>query len=80
MFTEKFSRRDFIRGSVTFTIGIATMDFFPNELHAAEPCKIRTRYGIYNAFVDKNGVQTWLSIPYAQPPVRKLRVGRLLNR
>ena len=52
----------------------ATMNFFGNEVAAAEKnCRIKTRYGIYNGFVDKNGVQTWLGIPYAQPPVGKLR-------
>ena len=52
----------------------ATMNFFGNEVAAAEKnCRIKTRYGIYNGFVDKNGVQTWLGIPYAKPPVGNLR-------
>ncbi len=34
---------------------------------------IRTRQGIYNGFVDKRGVKTWLGIPYAKPPVGKFR-------
>ena len=34
---------------------------------------VKTRYGTFNGFTDKNGVQTWLGIPYAQPPVGKLR-------
>ena len=34
---------------------------------------IKTRYGTFNGFVDENGVKTWLGIPYAQPPVGKLR-------
>ena len=34
---------------------------------------MKTRYGTFNGFVDENGVKTWLGIPYAQPPVGKLR-------
>ena len=34
---------------------------------------IKTRYGTFNGFVDEKGVKTWLGIPFAQPPVNKLR-------
>ena len=34
---------------------------------------IKTRYGTFNGSVDENGVKTWLGIPFAQPPVGKLR-------
>ena len=48
--------------------------FFIGNIRAAEQtCKIKTRYGTYNGFVDKQGVQTWLGIPYAKPPVGALR-------
>ena len=70
---KKFSRRDFIRGAATFTLGLASMSVFPNELHAAKPCKVKLRQGIYKGFVDKRGIQTWLGIPYAKPPVGNLR-------
>lgn len=36
-------------------------------------CTVKTRYGTFNGFVDENGINTWLGIPYAQPPVGKLR-------
>ena len=36
-------------------------------------CKVKTRYGTFNGFVDESGVCTWLGVPYAQPPVEKLR-------
>ena len=39
----------------------------------SENLSVKTRYGIFNGFVDKNGVKTWLGIPFAQPPVGKLR-------
>ena len=35
--------------------------------------KIKTRYGIFNGFLDEQGVKTWLGIPYAQSPVGNLR-------
>ena len=34
---------------------------------------IKTHYGTFNGFLDKNGVKTWLGIPYAKPPVENLR-------
>ena len=36
-------------------------------------CTVKTRYGTFNGFIDKNGVKTWLGIPFTQPPVGKLR-------
>ena len=38
-----------------------------------ENLNVKTRYGTFNGFVDENGVKTWLGIPFAQPPVGKLR-------
>ena len=52
--------------------GALAMTNFPT-VQATEPCKVRTRHGIYNGFIDDNSVKTWLGIPYAQPPVGKLR-------
>ncbi|MBR7024827.1 MAG: carboxylesterase family protein [Selenomonadaceae bacterium] len=43
------------------------------KVFAADNCTVKTRYGTFNGFVDKQGVKTWLGIPYAQPPVGKLR-------
>ena len=45
----------------------------PVEVFAADDLSIKTRYGTFNGFVDENGVRTWLGIPFAQPPVGKLR-------
>ena len=70
---EKISRRDFIKGNAATIFSLAATNFFPIDVHAAETCKIKTRYGIYNSFVDENDVQTWLGIPYAKPPVKNLR-------
>ena len=39
----------------------------------SENLSVKTRYGTFNGFVDERGVQTWLGIPFAQAPVRKLR-------
>ncbi len=38
-----------------------------------ENLSVKTRYGIFDGFLDKNGVQTWLGIPYAKPPIGNLR-------
>ena len=45
----------------------------PVNVFAADNCTVKTRYGTFNGFVDKQGVKTWLGIPFAQPPVGKLR-------
>ena len=45
----------------------------PVEVFAADNCIAKTRYGTFNGFVDEKGVKTWLGIPFAQPPVGKLR-------
>ena len=73
MFEKIFSRRDFIKGSAATIFSLAATNFFPIKIYAAETCRIKTRYGIYNGFVDENGVQTWLGIPYAKVPVKNLR-------
>ena len=74
MFEKNFSRREFIkRTALTGLVFVAT-DFFGGEVFAAQKtCSARTRHGIYKGFVDKRGVKTWLGIPYAKPPVGKLR-------
>ncbi len=75
MIDENISRRNFIK-KTALTIGalIASNFIFCDEVFAAKKiCSVRTRYGTYNGFVDKNGIQTWLGIPYAKPPVGKLR-------
>lgn len=73
MFNKNFSRRDFIKGTMKFTFALAATNFSIDDVQAAKPCSVKTRYGIYNGFIDKQGVQTWLGIPYAKPPVGNLR-------
>lgn len=70
---EKISRRDFIKAAALTTLALATTNFFTEPAQAAKPCTVKTRYGTYNGFTGKRGVQTWLGIPYAKPPVGKLR-------
>ena len=71
---KTFSRRDFIKGSAAIAFGLATTNFFSGNVQAAnKSCRVATRQGIYNGFVDKLGVRTWLGIPYAKPPVKNLR-------
>ncbi|MBD3879110.1 MAG: carboxylesterase family protein [Quinella sp. 1Q5] len=63
------TRRDFIK-----TISLATLAIsMPINVFATDNCTVKTRYGTFNGFVDEKGVKTWLGIPYAQPPVGKLR-------
>ncbi len=63
------TRRDFIKTAALATLAIS----MPINVFAADNCTVKTRYGTFNGFVDKQGVKTWLGIPYAQPPVGKLR-------
>ena len=71
MLEKIFSRRNFIKMTTAALVLMTTN--FSSTVQAAKPCRIRTRQGIYDGFVDKHGIQTWLSIPYAQPPVKNLR-------
>ena len=64
------NRRNFIKGAVA---GFFALNFFPEKVFSAENLSVKTRYGTFNGFLDKNGVKTWLGIPYAQPPVKKFR-------
>ena len=34
---------------------------------------VKTRYGKFDVFFGRNGVKAWPGIPFAQPPVGKLR-------
>jgi len=66
---SNLTRRDFIK-----TVSLAALAMaVPINVFAADNCTVKTRYGTFNGFVDENGVKTWLGIPYAQPPVGKLR-------
>ena len=68
------NRRDFIKSVAVGVLAVNTLDILPAEkVFAADNLSVKTRYGTFNGFLDKNGVQTWLGIPYAQPPVVKLR-------
>ncbi len=63
------NRRDFIK-----TISLSTLAIsMPINVFAADNCSVKTKYGTFNGFWDVNGVKTWLGIPFAQPPVEKLR-------
>ena len=66
---SNLTRRDFIKMTSVAALAMA----FPVNVFAADDCTAKTRYGTFKGFVDENGVKTWLGIPYAQPPVGKLR-------
>ncbi|MBQ3336360.1 MAG: carboxylesterase family protein [Selenomonadaceae bacterium] len=68
---KKISRRTFIKiAAAGFALAAAKIFY---NIQAVESCPVQTRYGIFNGFVDKQGVKTWLGIPYAKPPVGNLR-------
>ena len=67
------TRRDFIKTAALGFLAANTLGFLPDRVFAADNCTVKTRYGTFNGFVDEKGVKTWLGIPYAQPPVGKLR-------
>lgn len=64
------NRRNFIKNAA---LGIFAVNFFPEKIFAEENLSIKTRYGTFTGFIDKNGVKTWLGIPFAQPPIKNLR-------
>ncbi|MBQ9497723.1 MAG: carboxylesterase/lipase family protein [Selenomonadaceae bacterium] len=68
------TRREFIKTTSMAALALAAAGLpLGNKVFAADNCTVKTRYGTYNGFVDKQGIRTWLGIPYAQPPVGKLR-------
>ncbi len=70
---KDLTRRDFIKGAAVGLVSVNALGILPDKVFAADNCTVKTRYGKFNGFVDKNGVKTWLGIPYAQPPVGALR-------
>ncbi len=71
---SNLTRRDFIKLTSAATLAFAATGLpLGNKVFAADNCSVKIRYGTFNGFVDKNGVKTWLGIPFAQPPVGKLR-------
>ena len=70
---SNLTRRDFIKTTSLAALAFAAGLSLDNKAFAADDCTVKTRYGTYNGFVDKQGVKTWLGIPYAQLPVGKLR-------
>ena len=66
---SNLTRREFIKAASMAALAMAV----PVDVFAADDCKVKTRYGTFNGFVDERGVKTWLGIPFAQPPVGKLR-------
>ena len=70
-----WTRRDFIKTTSMAALALAAtgLPLGNEKVFAADNCTVKTRYGTFNGFVDKQGVKTWLGIPYAQPPVGKLR-------
>ena len=72
---QNLTRREFIKTTSMAALALAATGLpLENEkVFAASDCIVKTRYGTFNGFVDEKGVKTWLGIPYAQPPVDKLR-------
>ena len=70
-----WTRREFIKTTSMAALALAAtgLPLGNEKIFAADNCTVKTRYGTFNGFVDKQGVKTWLGIPYAQPPVGKLR-------
>ena len=40
---------------------------------AADNCSVKTKYGIFDGFIDNRGVKNFLGIPFALPPIKNLR-------
>ncbi len=71
---QDLTRREFLKTTSMAALAFAAMGLpIDNKVFAAGDLSVKTRYGTFNGFVDKQGVRTWLGIPFAQPPVGKLR-------
>lgn len=71
---RKMTRRKFLKTAALGFLAVNTIGLLPDgKVFAASDCTVKTRYGTFNGFLDQNGVKTWLGIPYAKPPVGKLR-------
>ena len=70
---QDLTRREFIKTTSLAALALAATGLPIKKAFAADNLSVKTRYGTFNGFVDKNGVKTWLGIPFAQPPVEKLR-------
>ena len=51
---SNLTRSDFIKLSSAAAVAMA----MPVEVFAASDCTVKTRYGTFNGFVDKQGVKT----------------------
>ncbi len=74
MFEHKISRREFLKLTSMTALAFAATNFF-GDIHgiaASKNLNVKTRNGTYVGF-NRGGVQTWLGIPYAKPPVGNLR-------
>ncbi|MBR1885808.1 MAG: carboxylesterase family protein, partial [Schwartzia sp.] len=71
---QDLTRREFIKTAAVSALAFSAAGILPSEkVSAAEDVSVKTRYGTFKGFLDKSGVKTWLGIPYAKPPVGKLR-------
>ena len=60
---KDLTRRDFIKGAAVGLVSVNALGILPDKVFAADNCTVKTRYGKFNGFIDKNGVKTWLGIP-----------------
>ena len=71
--SQDLNRREFIKTAAAGVLAVSAINFLPEKVFAADNLSVKTRYGTFNGFIDEQGVKTWLGIPFAQPPVGKLR-------
>ena len=70
---SNLTRREFLKATSMAALAFAAtgLPLGNEKVFAADNCTVKTRYGTFNGFVDKQGVKTWLGIPFEQPPVGK---------
>ncbi|MBR1645622.1 MAG: carboxylesterase/lipase family protein [Selenomonadaceae bacterium] len=71
--SQDLTRREFIKTTSMAALALAATGLPVEKVFAADNLSVKTRYGTFNGFVDEQGIKTWLGIPFAQPPVGKLR-------
>ena len=55
---EDLTHKEFIKTATMGIDAVNTIGTFPEKVFAEDNLSVKTRYGTFNGFLDKNGVKT----------------------